>query len=416
MEAPSRGLLSKGNRFDTRMTAQISRDPWHTIWRIVTGDGLLSTLLLAVSAGLIVASQLPQMPTDNPIAYAQWLSDVHARFGSTAPALEAWGLFGVTRSPGFRGLLALLGGCLALRLFETADGLRRQRQPTAPSSEWQTLQNTHLDKAVGKLRRQRYRVVGKADSLPALFQVDRWPWASALRMAAQSGALLMLVGLMITALWGQRVEGVVVKAGERVTLPGADRWVELGKETLEVTHAPGIVASVEALGAGVRVSATDSGGHSLQLQQSIRAEPTEYLDITFAENTFTTGAYFAIPATSLVIALEPEPDNGITPQTPIRLRVYRSPSADLATETIVDGNAKLVVDDATIELTSRPYALLTATFNPGAGITGVGLAILIAGLLGSITWPARRLWLRENGTRVEATGDIPPVLMSEEEA
>jgi hypothetical protein len=56
-----------------------------------------------------------------------------------------------------------------------------------------------------------------------------------------------------------------------------------------------------------------------------------------------------------------------------------------------------------------PYAILTVTFNPGLWPTGLGLAILGAGVLGSAAWPARRFWLREGVEHIEGSGDLRPV-------
>ena len=116
------------------MIAQTPRDPWRAVWRIATGDGLLVALLLATAAGLIATAWLPQRPAADPVTYAhaQWLSEAQARFGEATPTLQALGLFTITRSLGFRALLALLAGCLSLRLMESGDRLRRNREAAEP--------------------------------------------------------------------------------------------------------------------------------------------------------------------------------------------------------------------------------------------------------------------------------------------
>ena len=108
------------------MNTKIVRNPWHAIWQTVTSDGLLVALLAAVAAGLLITLWFPQMPDADPIAYARWLSDVQTTFGGTTDAIQALGLLSITRSLGFRVLLALLAAILLLRLIEQGDRLLAQ--------------------------------------------------------------------------------------------------------------------------------------------------------------------------------------------------------------------------------------------------------------------------------------------------
>jgi len=382
------------------MIAQTFRDPWRTIWQIATSDRLLIVLLLGITAGLTVAAWLPQMPLADPIAYAQWFSGTQARFGETTATMQALGLFTVTRSFAFRTLLALLAGCLSLRLIESGERLHQHREIAEPMGEWRALANASLSDALDDLPACRYRVLGETP----LFQADRWPLAELFPLLAHSGALLLLIGLLITHLWGWRAEGLIVQSGERVTLPDAEKWVELDKDARNVTHSPGIVTFVEQRGPGAQVSAADGAGRPLSLQQAAGSDPVTQLQVALAEDQ-----YFAIPEAQLIVRLEPQLDS------PVLIQVYQSPPGQLVTETVMEGDAELTVDDVTLEFASAPYARLTATFNPGMWPTGVGLVLLMVGLLGGVAWPTRRLWLREVTGRVEGAGDLPPALATGEE-
>lgn len=387
------------------MIAQTPRTPWRTIWQIATGDGLLIALLLSVAVGLAAITWLPQMPLADPIAYAQWLSRAQARFGEATGTMQSLGLFTIARSLGFRILLALLGGCLSLRLVENGDRLRQAREMAEPGGEWQSLTGARWPDVVDDLRRRRYRVLNE----PPLLQADRWPVAGLFPLLAHFGALLLLIGLLITHLWGWRTEGLIVQSGERVALPSG-RWVELDKEARDVTHGPGVVTFVERRGPGVQASATDDAGLPLSLQQTTGADPVAQLKIALAEDQ-----YFAIPEAQLVIRLAPQSSDTSEAHTPVLVQVYRSPPGQLTTEAMIEGNAELPVEDVTLEFASAPYARLTATFNPGRWPIGVGLLFLMIGLLGSIAWPARRLWLRKGAGQVEAIGDLPSTLVKGEE-
>lgn len=394
------------------MVAQTSRDPWRAVWQIATSDGLLIALLLGVAAGLLIAAWLPQMPAaEQPVAYAQWLSETQARFGETAQTLRTLGLFTVTRSLSFRTLLALLAGCLLLRLVENGDRLRRNRDMAEPSGAWQSFAGARLPDLIDNLRRWRYRILSNSEAELSLFQADRWPQANLFLLLAHGGALLILTGLLLTYLWGWRVEGLVVQSSEQVTLPGIEKWVAWDEGTRKVRHSPGIVTSVEECGPGVQVTATDGAGQPLSLKQATETDPVTDLTIALTEDR-----YFAIPQAHLVTRLTPQPGHAIEAHTPALVQIYRSPPGQLIAETIVEGDTELAVADVTLQLVSVPYARLTATFNPGLWPTGIGIILSIVGLLGSAACPARRFWLREGTEHIEGTGDLPSVLVRGREA
>jgi len=99
----------------------------------------------------------------------------------------------------------------------------------------------------------------------------------------------------------------------------------------------------------------------------------------------------------------------------VLVQVYRSPSGELALEAVLDGEAGLTVDDATLALTVSPYVRLTATYNPGLWPTALGVLLVTGGLLGSVVWPTRCLWLRQGNGVIEGTGDLPTNLTERKE-
>ena len=382
------------------MIAQTPRDPWRAIWQVAISDGLLIALLLGVSFGLTLTAWLPQMPLADPSASAQWLSMTQARFGQATATMQALGLFTITHSFGFRALLALLGGCLLLRLIEGSERFRRNREMAQPAGEWRSLADLNLPDAVSDLRDRRYRVLGESP----LFQADRWPWADLFPLLIHTGALLLLAGLLITYLWGWQVEGLIVQSGEQAALDDAEKWVALDKDGRGVTHSPGIVTFVEQRGPGVQASAADETRHPLALYQTTESTPVTQLRIVLTEER-----YFAIPEAQMVIRLVAQPEGSVLVQ------VYRSPPGQLITGQVVEGDAELEVEGVTLEFASVPYARITATFNPGLWPSGIGIVLLLVGLLGSVAWPARRFWLREEAERVQAAGGLPPTLAQSEE-
>jgi hypothetical protein len=312
---------------------------------------MLAILLLALSAGLVIAALFPQMPTDGPAAYARWLSETQARLGSATLILQALGLFTITHSFGFRTLLAFTAASLALRLIEIGGQLRRQ-----------------------------------------------WAWADLFPALGHAGALVLLAGLLVTHLWGWQTTGVVVLGGERITLPGAAGWIALDQDTLRVSHSAGLVTSIEARGPAVRARATDSAGQTLPLQQTAESEPVVELTMALTEDR-----YFAVPQAHLVVRLAEPPGQPDAAHSSVLVQVYRSPPGQLATETVMEGDTQVVIDSVTLDLVSIPYAKVTATFNPGLWPSVVGIVLLAVGLLGGAVLAARRLWPQE-----KAEGAVSP--------
>jgi hypothetical protein len=383
------------------MIAQTTRDPWRSAWRFAISDGLLAVLLLGVAAGLVTTVWLPQLPSADPIAYARWLSRAQARFGNATPTMQALGLFAVTRSVVFRVLLALVADCLILRLIEGGDRLLRKREMAEPAGEWRALVDLRLSGVTAELQRRRYRTLGDCE----LFQADRWPWAELFSMLVYGGGLLLLIGLLLTHLWGWQLKGLTIQSGEQVVLPGTGKWIALDSATRRVAHSPGVVTSGEGSGPGMWVSATDSAGRSLALQRTAETEPVPQLAVALTEDQ-----YLAIPEAQRIIRLAPQPSDAMDALTPVLVQIYRSPPGRLETEMVVEGSGRLMAEELTLDLTDAPYVRLTATFNPGRWPSVAGLVFLVVGLLGAIVWPARRFWLREEGEGLVGTGDLPPAL------
>lgn len=380
-----------------------SRHPWRVTWRIATSDGVLMFLLLGIAAALAAATRLPQMPSDDPGAYARWLSEVQARFDGAASTIRALGLFTVARSFGLRALLALLSGCLSLRLVQRVDALWRGRRMIDPSGDWRELGSLDLPEFIDGMR-GRCRVLGDSP----LFQVDRWPWGDLPALLAHAGALLLLAGLLLSLRWGWQVADLVLQGGERTALRGGDKWARVDDDAAKVTHSRGLVAFIKERGPGVRIRAVDDRGRPLSLKRTARAEATTQLTMTLADDR-----YFAIPEAQMVFHLESRYDN---PRSPVDVQIYRSPPGRLITEKVTEkgGSAQFTLEGVTVEFIRTPYARVTATFNPGRGLTAVGLVCLIVGIPGNVAWPGRRFWLREEEGTVEGTGALPSALVNAE--
>jgi hypothetical protein len=380
-----------------------SSDPWQIIWQFATSDSVLVILLLAIAVSVALTAWIPQRPSSD-VDYARWLSQVQAHFGEATSIMRALGLFNLMGSVVFRILVALLSGCLVLRLVERADRLRRGRKVTDPGGTWREISAGNLGRLLDGLRIRRYRALDES----SFYQIDRWPWADLSLMIVHSGALFLLLGLLFSYLWGWQVEGLILQRGELSTLPEGD-WVALDEAGSETRQSPGVVIFVDKRGPGVHVRAIDDDGQVLQLQVAAEAELSPDLLLALAEDR-----YFAVPEANLIARLTPQSEE---PYTRVEVQVYRSPPGEMIAEIMTDegGEAELSVEGVRLKLTPAPYARIAASRNPGRWPAGFGLVLLMAGLLGNLIWPAGRFWLREREDLVEAAGPLPPSLVAVEE-
>jgi hypothetical protein len=371
------------------------------VWQAGTSAGLVAALLLSLAVALIVAGWLPQAPGEGTAAYAKWRSQVQAQFGPATGAMQALGLFSVVQSPGFRLLLSLLAGCLVLRLAELVSAAWRGRRPLQPAVAWRPLPGLSLEEAKERLRAHHYRIAGQ----PLLLQADRWPWADTWPLLVHLGAVGLMAGMLMAHVFGWHLEGLVVRSGETLALPGTDAWVTLAEGTGRLTHSDGIVAYVEQRGPTVLARAVDSAGSLLALQQSAESEPANELVLDLVEDQF-----FAVPEAGLVVRLVAQPHRPEIDIMPVVVQVYETPSGRLIGESQLADQAGPTFGEATLLFSQTSYGLVSATSNPGRWLAIPGTCLLTAGALGTALDPRRRLWLREVAGELQTAGRSSPEL------
>ena len=385
--------------------AEQSPDPWRVAWRFATSNIMLVVLLLGIGLSVTLTAWIPQQPSFD-VDYARWLSQMQAEFGEATPVLQMLGLFDITSSVVFRGLLAILGGTLLLRVAEGIDRMRKDEDQGEAEAEeeegWEELGDWEFTNMLDALRGRCYRV--RSASCQA--QVDRRPWSLVLPLAAQLGALLLLMGLLLFHVFGWQATDVVLQEGERISLRGGGGWLAL-TDSEELRHDPGVVGFLGARGPGIVVEAVDAESEPLGLLLKPDSEPEHTLRIALTGDT-----YFAIPEAELVVRLSPRSGEAYA-RTDVQ--IYGSPTGEVVAERVTDkgGHGVFEVADVTLTFTAAPYARATAVHNPGRLPAAGGLAVLILGLVGSLVWTERRFWVRESGDKVEGVGPVPRWLYPE---
>ena len=383
--------------------AEQSPDPWRVAWRFATSNEMLVVLLIGIALSVTLTAWIPQQPSSD-VDYARWLSQMQARYGQTTGVLQMLGLFDITSSVTFRGLLAILAGTLVLRVAEGVDGLRRGRDVCEAEGDWQELGDWDFASLLKTLRGRHYRVRSASSEA----QVDRWPWSVVLPLVAHVGALLLLAGLLLFQVFGWRATDVVLQEGERVSVRDGAAWLAL-TENGELRYDRSVIGFLGERGPGVVAEAVDNEGESLALLLRPDAEPSETLRVALTGDT-----YFAIPAEELVVRLTPRSDEAYT-RTDVQ--IYGSPTGEIIAERVTEkgGHGEFEVGDVTLTFKAAPYARATAVHNPGRLPAVVGLAVLVLGITGSLVWTERRFWVRENGETVEGLGRLPSWLTMEGE-
>jgi len=334
----------------------MSRDPWQTIWQVGTSRELLLALLLAIAVGLAISAGLPQLSPTDSVAYAQKLSEARARFGDATATMQQLGLFNITRSFGFRALMALLAACLSLRMIDNI----------------QRLLQSQSSRSVETARDNDSATPYPENASTSL----RWPSEQVAELLAHVGGLLILIGLLLTYLWGWHIEDVTLQPGSPTLLDATQKWVALESDNQTVRHSPGIRSVVTAEGPGFQVSATDESGQALEITETSTSSPTASLTLALSEDR-----YFAIPSARLVFRLSPQADTVVGSPDSTLVQVYRSPPGKLIQERIVENTTDLTVDNVTLHLVSVPYVQVDVSFTPGSWPIGFGMALLITGIV-----------------------------------
>jgi len=337
----------------------MSRDPWKTIWQVATSRGMLLALLSAIGIGLAISVWLPQLSATSSVAYAQQLSEAQARFGHRAAAMGRMGLLNVTRSFTFRALMASLAGCLVLRLVDIVLGLRHP-----------------ADCGTGGSSQNGNGATPKSSNEP---QRKSWRLMQVFALVAHTGGLLVLFGLLLTYLWGWRVENMILQSGKPVFLDDSGRWVALQADGRTIVCGRGLRSVVSTSGPGFWVTVNDEAGHTLEMTETSTSVPTRTLRLALSEDR-----YFAVPEAGFVFRLSPQAGSGQESENAALVQVYRSPPGRLVLERSVENSTDLTVDHIVLHLVSAPYVETDVLFAPGSWPTLLGLALLAIGIVASV--------------------------------
>ncbi len=356
------------------MTTDRHPDVLDRAWRIAGAPWATLALLALTGVLLAVALIFPQQPLGlDRVAAESWLAETAARYGSLGVVLRTVGVFAALDGLILRVAVALLALNLLLRLA-AGTGQARQVWRSRPAGE-----------------RRPFAAFG-------------WP-------LAWLGLLIALLGLWVNDVAGWRAADVALAPGSSVTPPaasshglqlrldgvsGAERDAAsavtlvmpggAGQQINTGPHWPGRWGNLwlfqRATGPALAVAARDSEGQTLLLQTlGTAGEAGSAIHLLFRQNQTEQG--FGLPARNLTfraVSYEALPEKGIG--RPVFLvEAYRGDAATPVFSQLVEDEAAVAVDDATLTLRRDHYVLMGMAYLPGLPVLVAGALLALAGAL-----------------------------------
>jgi len=299
------------------------------IWTWLNSKTLLLgtlTSLLIISLLTLLLPQSPVPPTDEA-AFSRWLAKIRPTLGQWTSPLVTLQWLSLKTSLWQRIPLALLTLAMAARTAQLA-------------ATWQ--QRSTIERA-----RQALICIG---------------------------ALFLLTGWGIHVRWGWAISDITAWPDETITLPERDLTLPpTNGETQVALHGYGYYLTREQSAIGLQAQAWNDQDVSIPLLTSTHGEPQEKLRLILNEQK--PDAYFAIPSADLIFRANFQ---HASPNPTLLVQIYRSPSGELITETLINGSSgSLFTEDLRLQLESISIPQLRVTYNPGAPLTVAGWAALL---------------------------------------
>jgi cytochrome c biogenesis protein ResB len=223
--------------------------------RWLARPAVLAVLVFALLAVLLAGTLLPQLPEAAPgsTRLVEWRALAKARLGALAPLLEAVGAYRIYRSPLVWALLALLGvatlACIVQRWqrywrsafnrpVHLPDPLLDAASHACVLAAGPGDDPTHLsvlsELAIRAFRRLDYRVRVESSPEAVRLRGDRNGLAPLGVLAEHVAALIVLVGVVLSLIFGWR-EILVIEPGDAAEV-GHGAGIVVRNESFEITR------------------------------------------------------------------------------------------------------------------------------------------------------------------------------------
>ncbi|GAB48596.1 cytochrome c biogenesis protein ResB [Mobilicoccus pelagius] len=411
--------------------------------------GLL--LILAMAVFTLVGALIAQVPADiraDPESYADWLGAQRPKYGGWVPILDAVGAFSTFSSWWFKLTSVLLGlsivACTLHRLpgmWQKAtrphlhvtepffDHAKIRETVVVPTSPQETV--AHLRDLLG---RRRYRVLDDPKGAGYGLYADRYRWMPFGTVIAHASFVVLLVGMLVSANTGFS-ENVPVTVGGKVDV-GHDTGLTVEVKGFSDTYHPdgrpldyvsdvvlyddgaqvarqdvrvntplrheGVAIHQSWFGTSAVVTVTDANGRRV-FSDGI---PLQY---TSDDEQHSIGRV-TVPGTDLELYIVTPASGQVQSDIPAgqAQMELQKPGVDrpLASERLVPGDP-VTAEGYTVTLDREAkFTGLMIKKDPGAIWVWIGSALMMIGLITTMGFTHRRVWVRvdpvEGGTRVRA--------------
>lgn len=417
--------------------------------------GLLLILSMGVSSLLgTLISQAPDTVRNSPQGYAVWLETMRPRFGDATDLLSQLGLFTVFSSPWFRAIALLLCVSIiaatvqrlpvlwahAVRGHVAPDRLFAQASPSSPpsSSSATTVMSTTATVAetvavvTSTLRARRLRVVPAHDRSPDRENADRPAaqivYADQFRflplgtVLSHASFVLIILGVVVTNTGGFRENQFPVVVGSSAAIGhGTDLVVSarsftdtydsmgrptdyaselvlldgghpIAEQTVQVNaplRAAGVSIHQSYFGVAVTMRVQDAAGATL-------TEPTVPLQWSLTDDHSAMGI-LAVPGRPSMVYLAETVSGRVDPTLApgfLRVVVVGAEGAQpVGAATIAQGQSATIDGLTYTFVRERQFTGLMVVRDPGAPIVWVGAGLMVIGLITTLFFRPRRVWV-----------------------
>jgi hypothetical protein len=412
------------------------RDRWRLIWRILNNDWLLFVLCIGLITVISAQNWLPQPPTDgttDPLAYSQWQANVRSFTNLLYTLFLNTGLFEVNQTGWVRILLPSLLIVLMIRLIDrtaqlimaitrakhvpkTVNDVISDEERVRVTDRAPTLRvmQTHLKKHhfrqfVGGTQQNAH----EQPSDPDWVYADRAPIAEIMSLGLHLGLLAMCLGLGLNILHGWNYPHIQLgldrpaKLSDNLLLQLVDVDAAQNRVDLQTSsNKPTQLLIGKAMFANPSLTQTSPWLSTLSLRVT---EITPEFHVTAnAQNSslpLILSSYASAQTEAVLsfrsgdnersVAIGPEPAKMAlqlllnNDATTGQARVYALPSGRILTQTLI--SPQLNVEGVRITINPSYGAVVSAQYQPGNVILGIGALMSLLGWLGTFFIPIQRI-------------------------
>lgn len=418
-------------------------------WRFLASPHVMLVWLGILLVVSLLGGILPQVPpgvSQDSAEYAQWLSQIRARWGASVEPLQVLGLLNIFGSRFFRALLAIASVIATLRLLYLWIPSWKQPPLVRTASFLVTL--PHDAQQASHTIARALAVVGQ--------RLSPWMEGDGVRytVARRSGITRWLPGLLYLGVllfllsglvgwqfgWRGEMQELVlgetrplgsgrpaVRLDEIAVMPGKDGTMQRFDSHMSLLNGPDTVAHVVigqgkratygglalyqvGYGPAVRVSAHDAQGRTLSVRRMVGDKtPQRQVRLRFSETS--QEQLLSVPEANLAIRMVHYPTlpaQGIQGRA-LHVQVYEETGGKLVEDKFLAQDEQLTANDVTIDLAFEYYVNVRAEQEPELPLALAGGSLMFLGLLAAAIWPPREVWvtLVEQDNRSFCRLDVP---------